>query len=73
MATLAHVGDQDGWGRVSEEGRSGANDAKDAKDASGFSEDEGDTQPLTIKELLVQLDGVFPMDQAVVDGSLTAL
>lgn len=32
------------------------------------SEPEGKTEPMTIKQILASLDGVFPMDQAVIDG-----
>lgn len=43
---------------------------RDGGPHSVISERKKEVQPLSVKELLAQLDGVFPMDQAVVEGML---
>jgi len=70
MATLAIAPNSNGWLDVQDVSEHvSETDGESTGESVHLGGAELEPQPISIKELLAQLDGVFPMDQAVVEGT----
>jgi hypothetical protein len=68
MATLAIAPNSNGWLDIQDVSEHvPETDGESVGDSIHLRGAEIEPQPISIKELLAQLDGVFPMDQAVVE------